>query len=101
MILPDLILPKLSNQNFAHSGIDSENHCRDPQHFRLYPWSITYNSNSRGFRDTEGHDTVEQLKKSGVSSAKAAIKAKKFITAITGISGAAQVQDLLQTKQQG
>jgi hypothetical protein len=64
MILPDLILPKLSNQNFAHSGIDSENHCRDPQHFRSYPWSIAYNYNSRGFRDTEWPDTVEQLKKS-------------------------------------
>lgn len=64
MILPDLVLPHLSNQTFAHTGIDSQAHCRDLEHFLSYAYDIVYNYNSRGFRDTEWPNTVEQLKKS-------------------------------------
>lgn len=64
MILPDLVLPNLSNKRFDHSGIDSQRHCLDPKHFASYPWDISYDYNSRGFRDAEWPSTAEQLKKS-------------------------------------
>jgi len=61
MILPDFILPSRVNQCWQYSGIDSIEHCLDKQHFKQYPYPITYNYNSRGFRDAEWPDTLEQL----------------------------------------
>jgi hypothetical protein len=61
MILPDLILPSRVNQNWLYSGIDSIEHCRDKKHFESYPHNITYNYNSRGFRDAEWPNNVEEL----------------------------------------
>jgi hypothetical protein len=44
--------------------MDSVEHCHDPEHFKQYPWPITYNYNSRGFRDQEWPESVEELKNS-------------------------------------
>jgi hypothetical protein len=62
MILPDLILPSRVNQIWSYSGIDSIEQCSDKKHFESYPHDITYRYNSRGFRDAEWPDTLEELK---------------------------------------
>lgn len=62
MILPDFLLPSRVNQCWQYSGMDSFEHCLDKTHFEQYPHSITYNYNSRGFRDLEWPETLEELK---------------------------------------
>ena len=62
MILPDFVLPGRTSQHWYFSGIDSFEHCLDKQHFKSYPYDIDYVYNSRGFRDQEWPDTLEQLK---------------------------------------
>jgi hypothetical protein len=62
MILPDFILPSRVNQRLQYSGIDSPESCLDKEHFKLYPYPIEYCYNSRGFRDTEWPDTLNELK---------------------------------------
>jgi hypothetical protein len=64
MILPDLVLPNRVNQCWQYSGMDSIENCLDKNHFKQYPHSITYNYNSRGFRDQEWPDSNEELKNS-------------------------------------
>jgi hypothetical protein len=64
MILPDFVLSSRINQTLRHSGIDSPDLCLDKTHFENYPHEISYQYNSRGFRDDEWPDTAEQLKKS-------------------------------------
>jgi hypothetical protein len=62
LILPDFVLPSRVNQHWQYSGIDSQKDCRDKKHFEQYPHNINYQYNSRGFRDQEWPDTVDQLK---------------------------------------
>jgi hypothetical protein len=62
MILPDFVLPTRVCQTWSYSGIDSLELCVDKKHFKSYPHTITYNYNSRGFRDAEWPDTIEELK---------------------------------------
>lgn len=64
MILPDLILSSRANQRWYYSGMDSPEYCLDPQHFAQYPFEINYKYNSRGFRDVEWPDSLEDLKSS-------------------------------------
>ena len=61
MILPDFILPSRANQTWSYSGIDSLEDCLDKKHFKSYPHDITYNYNSRGFRDREWPSNIEEL----------------------------------------
>jgi len=61
MILSDLIIPSRVNQCWEYSGLDSPEHCLDKTHFKQYPWPITYNYNSRGFRDQEWPNSIDQL----------------------------------------
>lgn len=61
MILPDFVLPSLVNGRWEFSGLDSIDLCLDRKHFKNYPHAITYQYNSRGFRDTEWPDTQEEL----------------------------------------
>jgi hypothetical protein len=63
VILPDLILPSRVNQHWQYSGLDSIEHCLDKTHFKQYPHSVSYQYNSRGFRDQEWPDSVDELKK--------------------------------------
>jgi hypothetical protein len=61
MILPDFVLPSRINQIWSCSGIDSLELCMDKKHFEAYPHDITYNYNSRGYRDTEWPNDLEEL----------------------------------------
>jgi hypothetical protein len=62
MILLDLVLPSRINQKWTESGIDSYDSCYDKNHFLSYPHKITYEYNSRGFRDLEWPNTIDELK---------------------------------------
>ena len=62
MILPDFILPSRQNQVWDESGLDSYAECLDKKHFKSYPHKVEYRYNSRGFRDTEWPETLEELK---------------------------------------
>ena len=53
MKLPDLVLPSRVNQTWQYSGMDSPELCANLEHFQRYPHHITYQYNSRGFRDSE------------------------------------------------
>jgi hypothetical protein len=64
MILPDLILGSRANQRWQYSGIDSLELCLDKKHFRDYPYPINYQYNSRGFRDVEWPESLQELKQS-------------------------------------
>jgi hypothetical protein len=64
MILPDFILPSRVNQYWQYSGIDSIERCLNKKHFKSYPHKIEYRYNSRGFRDVEWPDILEELKNS-------------------------------------
>lgn len=61
MILPDFVLPSRANQLLLQSGIDSEEHCKDLDYFYSYPHQVEYRYNSRGYRDHEWPDTIEEL----------------------------------------
>jgi hypothetical protein len=62
MILQDLVLPSKQNLRLKYSGIDSIDHCLDKNHFRSYPYEVDYVYNSRGFRDAEWPDSIEELR---------------------------------------
>jgi len=64
MILPDLILTSRVNQHWNFSGMDSIESCLDKKHFKKYPHSISYDYNSRGFRDSEWPGSVSELQNS-------------------------------------
>ena len=61
MIFPDFILKSRQNQVWAESGIDTIDQCLDKKHFKSYPYPIEYRYNSRGFRDAEWPDNIEEL----------------------------------------
>jgi hypothetical protein len=52
-MLNDFVIFNRVNQKWRYSGMDSIDQCRDPDHFKSYPYSVEYNYNSRGFRDDE------------------------------------------------
>jgi hypothetical protein len=58
MILPDFILR--SKQNKTQTEIWGYTHIE--KKIILYPYHVTYNYNSRGFRDSEWPDSLEELK---------------------------------------
>jgi hypothetical protein len=60
MILPDVVLPSRINQRWTNTGIDTVERCRDPELFRSYPYPVEYKYNSRGFRDDEWPDELDQ-----------------------------------------
>jgi hypothetical protein len=53
MILPNLVLPSFVNQRLKYSGIDSHEENTDNKHFLNYPYEVSYEYNSRGFRGPE------------------------------------------------
>jgi hypothetical protein len=63
-ILPDLLLPSRSNKVWYYNGIDSLEHCADKVNFQNYPHKIDYRYNSRGFRDCEWPNSIDQLQQS-------------------------------------
>ena len=62
MNLSDFILTTKQNQILTESAPDCRQHCLDRKHFDTYPYTIEYRYNSRGFRDNEWPDTIEELK---------------------------------------
>jgi hypothetical protein len=62
MILPDFVLPGRVNYHWEFNGIDSVELCQNKQHFLNYPYKISYDYNSRGYRDQEWPDSIDQLK---------------------------------------
>ena len=62
MILSDFILFSRRNKILTESGIDSRQLCIDRKHFDAYPYTVEYRYNSRGFRDNEWPDSIEELK---------------------------------------
>jgi hypothetical protein len=63
MILPDFILPSRVNRHWQYSGIDSIEHCLNREHFLSYPYPVNYVYNSRGYRDAEWPDSLEELER--------------------------------------
>lgn len=61
MLLPDLKLLSRVNQQWNFSGMDHIDYCADKNHFLSYPYPINYCYNSRGFRDCEWPNSLEQL----------------------------------------
>lgn len=61
MTLIDFVIPSRTNQTWSYSGMDSLELCLDKKHFKSYSSAITYQYNSRGFRDAEWPSTAEEL----------------------------------------
>jgi len=63
-ILPDLILPSRVDQHWSESGLDSLEYCLDKDYFINYSHAISYDYNSRGFRDSEWPEDFDELQNS-------------------------------------
>lgn len=52
-----------SHRNFHDQtdGMDTASDCMNSEHFKNYPWPVEYCHNSRGYRDAEWPDTVQEL----------------------------------------
>jgi hypothetical protein len=59
MILPDFKIVSLANVESEFTGVDSIEYCQSKTYFREYPYEISYKYNSRGFRDDEWPDNLE------------------------------------------
>lgn len=64
MLLPGLRVTKQKFFNSDYYGMDSYKECQDKEHFKNFPYIVNYSHNSRGFRDTEWPNTLEELKNS-------------------------------------
>lgn len=58
--LPTFVVEESRFWQSAESGIDALKRCRSKQHFKQYPKQVYYRHNSRGFRDLEWPDQVNQ-----------------------------------------
>ena len=61
MILPEFYLRSRANKVWDESGIDSLAYAKDVDYFKNYPHNVSYNHNSRGFRDSEWPDSGKEL----------------------------------------
>jgi hypothetical protein len=61
MVLADLVLPSRANQHWPHSGLDHPERCYNPQHFKAFPYTVDYQYNSRGFRDAEWPEQLDDV----------------------------------------
>lgn len=61
-MLDDLVLSSRANQRWLYNAIDSPDRCRDRGAFFKYAWPVSYNYNSRGFRDAEWPTSLTDLK---------------------------------------
>jgi hypothetical protein len=64
MFLPDFILETRKNQCWNVTGLDNIDKCLDKVHYKNYPHQITYKYNSRGFRDQEWPESLDELQNS-------------------------------------
>ena len=64
-IMPHLIVSKRMSKEIPYHGVDAPEHCKCPRDvFEAWPNGdkISYAFNSRGFRDTEWPDTIEEMR---------------------------------------
>jgi hypothetical protein len=59
MILPNFVLPTYRNLTATQTGIDSPEQCVDIDHYKSYSWPVVYKYNSRGYRDAEWPDDLD------------------------------------------
>jgi hypothetical protein len=59
MILPNFKFDSLCNKETEFTGLDKIEKCLDTAHFKKYPYKISYKYNSRGFRDEEWPEDLE------------------------------------------
>lgn len=64
MILPNFIIKSLQNQNFEYFESDVRSKAKDIELFDSYPYPIDYSFNSRGFRDREWPNDINDLQNS-------------------------------------
>jgi hypothetical protein len=63
MILQDLIFSHKANlTNSNNDGIDSLEFCHNPTHYKNYKYDVVYNYNSRGCRDKEWPETIQEAR---------------------------------------
>jgi hypothetical protein len=60
-ILPNFLWWSYCHRQDQEHGLDSSETCNDPNHFHSFPFTVLYSHNSRGFRDQEWPNSVEQL----------------------------------------
>ena len=56
-----LVIEGKINSKESFSGIDSPDNCIDKKHFNSYNKEVTYNYNSRGFRDSEWPEDLSNV----------------------------------------
>lgn len=61
MILSDFVLPSRINQFCFETGIDSIKLCPDKHRFKNFEHEVSYQYNSRGYRDLEWPEKLEEL----------------------------------------
>jgi hypothetical protein len=61
MYLPKLQIPEQALQYYETSGLDTYECCFDKEHFANYPHDISYQFNTRGFRDIEWPDITTDI----------------------------------------
>lgn len=61
MLLPQLIIPSRAKKHYLYSGTDTIEKCFNKKHFLSYPHKIDYQYNSRGFRDCEWPDDLDNV----------------------------------------
>jgi len=59
-ILPDFILKDFVNTETRYTGIDSPDKCLHKHNFKNYPYPISYKYNSRGYRDSEWPENLDE-----------------------------------------
>lgn len=60
-MLDELFLTSSANQCLTELGIDSYDQCLDKEFFERYPYRVFYFFNSRGYRDSEWPDNVNDV----------------------------------------
>ena len=60
MILPDFTVPPFIGLETSNSGIDTYEHAIDKNHYNTYPYDISYKYNSRGYRDEEWPENLNE-----------------------------------------
>ena len=59
-MLENFFITSRINQNWSSSGMDTLEKCLDKNHFKNYPYNVSYSYNSRGFRDSEWPNDIDQ-----------------------------------------
>lgn len=64
MILPSVTIPELRNKVLNECGLDNIAKVSNREAFYAYPFSVYYQYNSRGFRDSEWPSSINELQDS-------------------------------------